>query len=123
MEAIWQRVTTGQDFAALATQSDEGLARYQKGFGTGEKRGEIAPLDLEETVWALKPGQMSVVVQTATGYHLVKVVERDYAGVRPFDAKIQAEIREKLNDAMYEADRAKLIEDLWRKGVVRVLHD
>jgi parvulin-like peptidyl-prolyl isomerase len=122
-EALRQKLAAGADFGALSTQFDEGVAKHQKGFGTGEKHGEIVPLDLESTVWELKPGQTSGVLQTPTGYHLVKVVEREYAGVRPFDAKIQGEIRDKLNDAMYDADRAKMIDELWRKGVVRVLND
>ena len=86
-------------------------------------RGEIQPADIESTVWALKPGQLSAVIQTPTGYHVVKVVERDFAGVLPFDAKAQGKIREKLNDALYDADAKKMIDDLWRKGVVRVLDE
>lgn len=122
-QAIWQKATTGTDLGALAKQYDDGLARNQNGFGVGEKRGEVLPADVEPTVWALKVGQVSAVIPTPTGYHIVKVVERDYAGVRPFDAKLQGEIREKLNRQLYEADEAKMIEELWRKGVVRVIEE
>jgi hypothetical protein len=131
MEAILKRVEAGDDFAALSVQFDEGFAKHQKGFGTGERRSGredskedwIQPEDIEPTVWSLKPGQVSAVVQTPTGYHLVKVVEREYAGTRPFDAKLQNEIREKLNKAILDADEVKLVEELWRKGVVRVIED
>jgi parvulin-like peptidyl-prolyl isomerase len=122
-EAIRQKAAVGEDFAALAKQYDEGFAKMQNGFGTGELRGKIQPPDIEETVWSLKPGQMSGVVQTATGYHIVKVVERDVAGVQPFDIKVQGKIRDKLNDGYTEVEMKKLVEDLWRKGVVRVMND
>ena len=122
IEAIRQKAAT-QDFGALSKQFDEGIAGKQGGFGTGTARGEVLPLDIEAAVWELKPGQMSGVLQTPTGYHLVKVIERDLAGVQPFDSKIQAKIRDKLNDAIYDAEARKMVEELWRKGVVRVLEE
>ena len=110
----------GADFGALSAKYDEGFAKHQKGFGSGEKRNEIQPADLEATVWTLKPGQMSGILQTPTGYHLVKVVERDYSGVRPFDADLQNKIRDKITRAQMEIEYNKLVDELWRKGVVRV---
>ncbi len=118
--ALWQQAANGADFGAIAVQFDEGFAKQQKGFGTGEKRKEIQPADLEDTVWAIKAGQSSGVIQTPTGYHVVKVVERDYAGVQPFDAAVQNKIREKLSRASMETEYKKLVEELWRKGVVQV---
>lgn len=118
-----QQAAGGADFGALATQYDEGLAKQQKGFGTGEKRGDVLPADVEPTVWALKPGQVSGVLQTPTGYHLVKVVERDHAGTLPFDAAVQGKIRDKLGKRNMEAEYKKLVEELWRKGVVRVFEE
>jgi hypothetical protein len=53
----------------------------------------------------------------------VKVVERDVAGTRPFDAKVQADIREKLLKKYREAEYRRVVEDLWRKGAVRVIQE
>ncbi len=121
--SLGQQAAAGADFAALAMKYDEGVAKQQKGFGTGEKRGEVLPVDVEPTVWALKPGQVSGVLQTPTGYHVVKVVEREYAGVLPFDSAVQGKIRDKLSKANMEAEYKKLVEELWRKGVVRVFEE
>jgi peptidyl-prolyl cis-trans isomerase SurA len=121
-EAIRQAASGGQDLGALSKQYDDGLAGAQNGLGVGERAGEIAQ-DLEATVLGLKAGELSAVIQTPTGYHIVKVLERDYAGVRPFDQTVQNAIRNKLDEQLYEADRAKMVEDLWRKGVVRVVEE
>ena len=43
--------------------------------------------------------QVSGLVETPGGYHIVKVVERDVAGVKPFDDKVQDEIRKKIESA------------------------
>lgn len=121
-EAIRQAAANGQDFGALSKQYDDGLAGAQNGLGVGERAGEI-PQDLEATVLGLKAGELSAVIQTPTGYHIVKVLERDYAGVRPFDATVQNAIRDKLDNLLYDTDRAKMVEDLWRKGVVQVVEE
>jgi peptidyl-prolyl cis-trans isomerase SurA len=122
-EAIRQKAVDGSDFAALAKQYDDGFAKMQNGFGSGELRGKIQPPDVEETLWSLKRGQMSGVIQTATGYHIVKVVEREFAGVQPFDIAVQGKIRDKLNDAITEAETKKLVQELWRKGVVQTMNE
>ena len=51
----------------------------------------------------------------------MKVVERDYAGLRPLDTKVQGEIRQKLMKQYRETEVEKMIEELWRKGAVRVI--
>jgi|SRR5579883_99632 len=122
-QVLWKKAAAGEDFATLSKQYDEGFARMQNGFGTGEFRDKIQPPDIEEAIWTLKPGQISGILQTPTGLHIVKVVERDYSGVMPFDAKVQNKIRNKLNDAFAAAEMKKLYAELWRKGVVRVLDE
>lgn len=122
-QALWKKAADGEDFTALSKQYDEGFAKMQNGFGTGELRDKIQPPDIEEAIWALKPGQISGILQTPTGWHIVKVVERNYSGVMPFDAKVQNKIRNKLNETITAAEMKKLVEELWRKGVVRVLDE
>jgi peptidyl-prolyl cis-trans isomerase SurA len=116
-----QAATPGTDFVALSKQHDDGVAKGTNGVGIGSKRNEIQPADVEPSVWALKPGEVSQVIQTPVGYHIVKVVERDVAGPRPFDAKVQGEIREKLVRVAREAEYKRVVEDLWRNGAVRVI--
>jgi len=111
------------DFIALVKQYDNGLAAGAGGVGVGSKRGEIQPPELERIVWSLAPGKLSEPIQTPTGFHIVKVVERDQAGMMPFDLKVQNRIREKLLRQFREEEYQKLIEELWRKGAVRVISD
>ncbi|MBA4065791.1 MAG: hypothetical protein C0501_19150 [Isosphaera sp.] len=120
-EAVRRQAAGGADFAGLSKQYDDGLAGRAGGVGTGAERGRVQPADLEPAVWGLKPGEVSGVVETPAGYHVVKVVEREYAGVRPFDAKVQAEIREKMVRQAREAEYRRVVEELWRKGPVRVI--
>lgn len=111
----------GADFVALAKAEDPRAAGRQDWDGVGTKRGEIQPADVEEIVWLLKPGQVSELIQTPTGYHIVKVVERDVAAVRPFDEKTQAETRRALMRHLQEKEHRRLVDDLWRRGVVKII--
>lgn len=119
--AVQQQAAAGTDFLTLVKEHDHGLAAQQNGEGLGSRRGEIRPVDVEPTVWALQVGQISGLIETPTGYHIVKVVERDFAGVKPFTEPVQDEIRKKLTRNLMELERAKLVDDLWRRGVVKIL--
>jgi hypothetical protein len=119
--ALQRQAAAGADFPALSKEHDHGISGRQGGEGIGQRRGEIRPAELEEVVWALLPGQVSGVVETPAGFHVVKVAEREFAGVRPFDVKTQAEVRDKLAEKLQEREYKRLVEELWRRGVVKVM--
>ncbi len=120
-QAVPSKSGPAVEFVELVKQYDNGLAAGAGGVGVGSKRGEIQPPDVEPVVWSLRPGEVGGPIATPTGYHVVKVVEREYAGVRTFDVKVQNQVREKLLKQYREAEYQKLIEELWRKGGVRVI--
>jgi len=120
-EQLLQQVKAGKDFVQLVKQYGHGDSPLRDGEGIGQKRGEITPKELEPTILALTTGQLSAIVPTETGFHIVKVVEREQAGFRPFDEKTQLYIRSKLTGQIQKADYDKLIEGLWRKTTVRII--
>jgi parvulin-like peptidyl-prolyl isomerase len=75
IEALLQRVRAGEDFEALARQHSEAATRSWGGeldvFGRGEQAKPI-----EDAAFALEPGAVSRVVETAEGFHIVKLEER-----------------------------------------------
>lgn len=111
----------GADFVKLVKEHGHGDSKLREGEGIGNKRGAISPPELEATVFKLQPGQVSAPIPTETGLHIVKVQERELAGVRPFDEKVQSFIRMKLGSLVQKAEYEKLVEDLWRKTTVKVI--
>lgn len=114
-EGLWRAAAVGGDFVEIIKKSSHGDSVLRNGEGLGTKRGDFQPAELEGVILEMKEGQLSSLLQTATGYHIVKVVEAQKAGTREFDGKVQNEIRNKLTKQLQEKEYAKMIDDFWRR--------
>lgn len=87
----------GTDFAELAREfSDEPNAAASGGDLGSFPRGRMVP-EFEQAAFALEPGQISDLVRTSFGYHVIKVSEKVPASVRPFE-QVRAELESRLVD-------------------------
>ena len=116
-----EQARAGADFAGLVEKYGMGDSTLRHGLGVGETPETIRPAELAAPVLALKPGEVSGLVPTATGIHVLKVTERQVAGVRPFDTAVQGAIREKLQFEAKVREKERVVEDLWRKTTVSVV--
>lgn len=79
-QALLAQIQAGADFGQVAQQSSlDTLTRVNGGDLGWFARGALPAKELEDVAFALQPGQLSDVVQSAFGYHLVQVLERDPA--------------------------------------------
>ncbi len=74
-EAVLKRAQAGEDFAALAKQYSDDPGSRDKGGEYTFPRGRMVP-EFESAAWALKPGQVSDLVTTTFGYHIIKLSEK-----------------------------------------------
>src|SRR5262249_37282577 len=100
----------GEDFLRLL-QYDNGDSSYRRGEGIGHLRGEIRPVEAEPILFGLRDTEAAA-VETSTGFHVMKVVKRDYAGRMPLDEKLQKEIKRKLQNEAFERETKRLLADL-----------
>jgi peptidyl-prolyl cis-trans isomerase SurA len=94
-EDLRSRVVKGAEFSEIAKRYSEGsTAKEQAGeLGTFGK-SELAP-QLEEVVFKLEKGQMTDVIQTKTGFEVLKVDAHYEPGLQPLD-KVETEIMNKI---------------------------
>jgi len=103
IESLLKEVRAGKDFATLARKFSESPDAPQ-----GGDMGYVSPTaplpTLVTAAFKLKPREVSDVVETAYGYHLLKATERKPAGDLPLsEAKAQISevlLQEKERDAL-----------------------
>jgi peptidyl-prolyl cis-trans isomerase D len=90
-EALLKQIKGGADFAALAKANSDDPGSKEQGGDLGMiQRGVTVP-EFEKTAFALQPGQVSDVIKTQFGYHILKVEEKQTAHMKPLD-EVKAQI-------------------------------
>jgi hypothetical protein len=116
-----ERVRRGEDFARLAAEFDNGDAKFRGAEGQGRKRGEIRPSEAEAVLFQLRDGQVGPLLELPTGFHVLRLVKRTYAGALPFgDEKVQKQIRDKLRGEVFQREMKRIVGDLKRKSVIEI---
>jgi peptidyl-prolyl cis-trans isomerase D len=84
-EALLKQVKGGGDFAELAKKNSQDPGSAQKGGDLGwVSRGQMVK-PFEEAVFTLKPNEISNVVTTEYGFHIIQVLERQPPHVQTLD--------------------------------------
>ncbi|HWP65620.1 MAG TPA: peptidylprolyl isomerase [Candidatus Limnocylindria bacterium] len=108
-------------FTRLAAEHSQLPGRQDGGLLGTFKKGEMAD-ELDRVVFSLEPGEVSEPVQTADGFHVLRVDEVVDAEYRPLDDELREEIREKLyGEALEQRYQDWLKRDLRERHQVEVL--
>jgi peptidyl-prolyl cis-trans isomerase SurA len=93
-EDLRARVLRGDDFNEIAKRYSEGSTAKDGGdLGTFQK-GQLSP-QLEDVVFKMEHGKITDVIQTKTGFEVLKVESHFEAGLQPLD-KVENEVMNKL---------------------------
>lgn len=95
-EDIRKQILAGADFAKMAQENSSCPSKAQGGSLGSFEKGQMVPA-FEATAFTLKPGDISEVVETEFGYHIIKVTEHNPAGTDPIE-KVNDQIKEALQD-------------------------
>ncbi|MFY9570841.1 MAG: peptidylprolyl isomerase, partial [Blastocatellia bacterium] len=95
-QLLLDRARKGEDFAKLATENSDDPGSKDKGgeydfFG----RGRMVPA-FDNAAFALKPGEISDLVETQFGFHIIKLEERRSGAAPGSDQKVRQQILDKL---------------------------
>ncbi len=98
-EDLLKQIKAGANFAALAQKYSEDPGSKDKGGDLGWMiKGQTVP-EFEATLFALKPNQISGVVKTAYGFHIIQALEKQDANLKTLD-EVKGELTTELKNQM-----------------------
>lgn len=94
IKKILAELKGGKDFTEAAKEYSEDVSASLGGDVGFVKKGQMVP-EFEKAVFRLKEGEISDVVETKYGYHIIKVEEIQKGWTRPFK-----EVKDKIKDIL-----------------------
>ena len=101
MVELGNQIVYGANLPAVAKKSSHGFMASEGGQHDWTSRGALVLKEIDEAIFTLPIGELSDIITTRDGYHVVRVIERTKASHKPF-LEAQVEIKEKIL-----ADRAQ----------------
>ncbi len=115
---LQQRIKKGEDFAELAKQNSDCPSAPRGGDLGFFPRGQmVAPF--ETAAFALKPGELSDIVETQFGYHLIKVTDKKAPSTLTFEES-KERIMQYLKQQKVSDQVSKYIEGLKSKADIKI---
>lgn len=119
-EALLKRVKAGEDFAEIAKKESTCPSAPQGGDLGYFTKGQMVP-EFEKAAFDLKPGEVSGIVETKFGYHIIKLVDKKPAGTVTFDDSKQM-ISDYLKSNKIQKEISALVEKLKKEGKIETMN-
>lgn len=103
-EAVLERLKKGEDFAKVAKSESEDPVSAAQGGSLGDVHRGAMVKPFEDALFALKKGELSDIVKTGFGFHVIKVNDITPAKVKPFEevrASIEQDYRNKQAESVF----------------------
>lgn len=115
-ESLLAEIRRGADFEQVARRESQDSASREQGGDLGwNRRGELVP-EFEQMMFALPPGQVSPVVFTQYGFHVIRVDRSKPSEVKARHILIKPDYAPE--DTLRARARADTALQLWRGGAV-----
>ena len=117
IEDIQKKIEAGDDFADLARQYSEGPSNVNGGdLGYFDRKKMVKPFS--DAAFDLKPGQVSNIVETRFGFHLIKVYDKRAKSTYVFE-DIKDRLGELLQQQKIQEETVRYLEELRRTATIK----
>ena len=122
IKVVQEKLESGEDFATLAKSYSEDTASKENGGDIGLISEGQTIKEFEDAAFALKVGEVNDIVETAYGYHLIKVTDHKDEYIKDFSEVIDTIKSYLLNNKQIE-DWEKFVYDLILKTNIEYTTD
>jgi peptidyl-prolyl cis-trans isomerase D len=113
-EGVLAQAKKGVDFAKLANEhTDEEIGRTRGGDLDFFGRGQMVP-EFEEAAFNMEAGQVSDLVQTQYGFHIIKVTDKREAVTRSL-TEVHAQIEDQIKWERAQAEAQRIAEEVGQR--------
>jgi peptidyl-prolyl cis-trans isomerase SurA len=113
-DELYKRLAAGESFDTLAARYSHGPAAGAGGDVGFVERGMIFPA-VEKVAFSLKKDEISPVIESPIGFHIVKLIDRRGAGIMPLES-VRVEIQAKIENEKMEKKYVEWIAELRSKS-------
>jgi peptidyl-prolyl cis-trans isomerase SurA len=117
-EKVLEKIRAGEDFGEMALLYSQDGSNKDRGDLGYFKRGELLPV-LEKEALRLKVGEVSGIVRTDFGFHILKLLDHKGGGPLPYE-----EVKEKVKAHFFEKEAEKAFREfmttLKEKSVIEI---
>jgi peptidyl-prolyl cis-trans isomerase SurA len=117
-QKVLERIRKGEDFGEMALLYSEDTSNKDRGDLGYFKKGELLPV-FEREALRLKVGEVSEIIRTDFGFHIIKLLDRKGTDPLPFEEVIE---RVKADCYEYEMEKAfkQYLTSLKEKAIIEI---
>ena len=117
-DAILARLEKGESFDVIASQYSQGPAAAAGGDIGFVEKGSMQPV-VDSAAFSLKKDEVSGVIESPIGFHIIKVIDKRGAGIKPIES-VREEIKAKIEEDKWDKKYLEWIKELRKKSVIEI---
>ncbi len=117
-EKVLARIKAGEDFGEMALLYSEDISSKDKGDLGVFRKGELLPV-FEKEALRLKVGEVSGIVRTDFGFHIIKLLDRKGGHPLPFE-EVKEKIRADYLEREFERSLKQYLDNLKGKSIIEI---
>lgn len=117
-EEILEKIKSGGDFGEVAYNYSEDPYRFKSGDLGFVHKGQLEP-GIEEVAFSLKEGEMSGVLKSIYGFHILKAGEKRPETMMSFD-EVKDKLKKELDTKRFEEKREALLGGLKKEYAIEI---